>query len=43
VGAANLTWRYLGKPKNFLSASAFSLIGTIKCDVGTIICDVGTI
>jgi hypothetical protein len=25
VGAANLTWRYLGKPKNFLSTSAFSL------------------
>ncbi len=25
VGATNLMWRYLGKPKNFLSASAFSL------------------
>ncbi len=25
MGATNLTWRYLGKPKNFLSASAFSL------------------
>jgi hypothetical protein len=25
VGATNLMWWYLGKPKNFLSASAFSL------------------
>jgi hypothetical protein len=25
VGATNQTWRYLGKLKNFLSASAFSL------------------
>jgi hypothetical protein len=25
VGVANLTWRYLGKLKNFLSVSAFSL------------------